>query len=61
MYVFGTLATPFIYLLKWVARLFLALSHGCFAIYEALIGASMWLNDLTEAGVWPKDPSDPKE
>jgi hypothetical protein len=61
MYVFGTLATPFIYLLKWVARFFLALSNGCFAVYEALIGASMWLNDLTEAGVWPKDPLDPKE
>jgi len=55
MYVFGTLAIPFIYLLKWVARFFLALSNFCFAAYEKLIGAAMWLSDLTEAGVWPKE------
>ena len=61
MYVFGTLAIPFIYLLKWLARLFLFLANCFFSAYEALLSASMWLNDLTEAGVWPKDPLDPKE
>lgn len=55
MYVFGTLATPFIYLLGWVARFFLFLSNACFAAYEKFLSAAMWLSDITEAGVWPKE------
>ena len=55
MYVFGTLAIPFIYLFKWVARLFLFVSNICYSAYSALLGASMWLSDLTEANVWPKE------
>lgn len=55
MFVIGVLATPFIILMNWIARGFLFLSNGCYAVYQAILGASMWLNDITEADVWPKE------
>jgi hypothetical protein len=55
MYIFASLATPFIYLLKWIAELFLFLSNIFGSAYSRLIGASIWLNDIVEANVWPKE------
>lgn len=55
MYIFASLATPFIYLLKWIAEFFLFLSNIFGSAYSCLIGASIWLNDKTEASVWPKE------
>lgn len=55
MYVFASLATPFIYLLMWIAEFFSFLSRIFGSLYSAFIGASIWLNDIVEAGVWPKE------
>jgi hypothetical protein len=55
MYIFQPFAYPFVYLFKWLAELFRLISTGCFWLYSKLLGASIWLNDVTELEVWPKD------
>jgi len=55
MYILGPFVFPFVWLFKLLAELFRLISSGCFWLYEKLLGASIWLNDLTELNVWPKD------
>jgi len=55
MFIFSQVAVPFIWILRLLAELFRHISLGCFWLYEKLLGASIWLNDITEAEVWPKD------
>lgn len=55
MYIFAQVAVPFIWILRLLAELFRVLSNGCYWLYDKFLGASMWLNDVTEADVWPRD------
>ena len=55
MYIFSQVAIPFIWILRLLAELFRYISVGCFWLYDKMLGASIWLNDITEAEVWPKD------
>ena len=55
MFIFSQVAVPFIWILRLLAELFRKVSLGLFWLYEKFLGASMWLNDITEAEVWPKD------
>jgi hypothetical protein len=48
-------AVPFIWILRLLAELFRHISLGCFWLYDKLLSASIRLNDITEAEVWPKD------
>ncbi len=55
MYIFAQVAVPFIWILRLLAELFRGLSNGFYWLYDKFLGASIWLNDITEADVWPKD------
>ena len=55
MFIFAQVAVPFIWVLRLLAELFRKISVGCYWLYMKLLGASIWLNDVTEAEVWPKD------
>jgi len=55
MYIFASLAFPFIWLTKLLAELFRVLSNVCYWLYYQVLGFSIWLNDITESDVWPKE------
>lgn len=55
MFIFSQVAIPFIWFFKILAELFRILSNGCYWLYMKLLGISIWINDITEAEVWPKD------
>lgn len=55
MFIFSTLATPLIVLLKWIAKFFLLLSNAFYSLYDWTLGASIWLNDSTESDVWIRE------
>lgn len=55
MFIFGPVAYPFIVLFNWIAKFFLLLSNWCYWAYDKALGASMWLNDITESNYWTRD------
>jgi hypothetical protein len=55
MFIFAPFAFPFVYLFKWLAELFRIISTFCFSLYSKFLGLSMWLNDITELEIWPKE------
>jgi len=55
MFILEPFAIPLIYLFKWLAAAFLWLSNSTYWLYSKLLGASMWLNDVVEGSIWPRD------
>jgi len=55
MFIFSQVAIPFIWILRLLGELFRYISVGSYWLYMKLLGASIWLNDITEAEVWSRD------